>query len=146
MLEKALAKVEPNATTKEKLLAKLQIQWAQISQQVSINFFRSMMRSLRLRECTTRRDGHPHYWSHFCHFFHAPLPDWTDLLIWYEQGAESFLCVFVSQYSKVTLLHTIFRFIFLFIFKEIEINFNIPNFCPPVYLNRTQLAHIGHNQ
>ena len=34
-------------------------------------------------------------------FFHAPLPDWTDLWIWYEHDAESFLYVFVSQYSKL---------------------------------------------
>ena len=77
----ALAKVEPYPTTRKKLLTKLQIQWAQMSQQAIHNLFRSMRR--KLRECTTKRDGHPHYWSHFCNFFHASLPDWTDLWIWY---------------------------------------------------------------
>ena len=37
-------------------------------------------------------------------FVHATQPVWTDLWIgyMYEHDAESFLCVFVSQYSKLT--------------------------------------------
>ena len=107
----------------------LQIQWEKFSQQVIQKRFRSMRR--RLRECTTKRNGHPHYLSHFCH---APLPDWTDLWIWYEHDTWSFLCVSVSQYSKLYQTY-VFTFIFLVVFKlkDNDIDLNIPNFCPPVY-------------
>ena len=64
MLGRALAKVKPRPTIREILLTKLQIQWAQIGQQAIQNLFRSMR---TLHECTTKRDGHPHYWYHFCH-------------------------------------------------------------------------------
>ena len=58
MLGRALVKVEPKPTTRDKLLTKLQIQWAEISQHAIQKLFRSIRR--RFHECTTKRSGHPH--------------------------------------------------------------------------------------
>ena len=79
MLGRAFAKVEPHPITREKLLTKLQNQWAQISQQAIKNF------SDRWGEgyANAQPNGMViHTIDLISVFFHAPLPDWTDLWIW----------------------------------------------------------------
>ena len=98
MLRRALAKVEPHPTTREKLLTKLQIRWAQISQRAIQKRFRS---TRRLRECTAKRDGHAHYWYHLSFFFMHPYLIELFCGSCLNMTLNHFLCVFVSQYSKL---------------------------------------------
>ena len=135
MLGRALAKMELHSITREKLLTKLQIQWEKISRQVIKKLFRSMR---GLRECTTKRDGHPHYWSHFCHFFSC-TPTWlnwsVDLIWTWCWIIFVFLYPNTANFTRHVFLHLS---IYLF-FKENDINFNILNFCPPVYIHNASL-------
>ena len=82
MLGRALAKVEPHPTTTEKLLTKLQIQWAQISQQVIQKLFRSLRTEVTRMNNRTRWSST--LLSSFLSFFSC-TPTWLNWsvdLIW----------------------------------------------------------------
>ena len=71
-------------------------------------------------------------------FFRAPLLDWTDMWIWYEHDAESF-CVFLYPNTGNFTRHMFLHLSIYLFFKENDINFNIPTFCPPVYIHNVSL-------
>ena len=122
MLGRALAKVEPHPATREKLLTK----------SVSTNQSAGNPKTFPIDEKVTRMHNQPRWAStllvSFLSFFHAPLPDWTYLSIWYEHEHKSFLYPNAPNFTRHKFLDLSFYF-----FKEYEINVNIPNFCPPVF-------------
>ena len=124
MLGRAFAKVEPHPT-RQKLLKKLQIQWEQISQQAIQKIFLSMR---RLHECTTKRDGHPHFWYHLCYFFFMH-PYLNELI----RGADmdmmlNHFCVFLYPNTPNFTRHKIY--IFICVFKKTKLMSIFQTFVP----------------
>ena len=131
MLGRALAKMKPHPTTREKLLTKLQIQWAQISQQVIQKLFRSLRTEVTRMNNQTR-------WSStllisFLSFF-SMHPYLIELICGSDMNMMlNNFCVFLYPNTPNFTRHKFLDLSVYLFFKENEINFNIPNFCPPVY-------------